>query len=189
MRMRSSALTHRYHETVGHYFVQWCLATLSLSLSILVISSFTRMHVRMRALGSGGKRVRVCTPRWLISSQISLLDRGKRVDGPCASPRPRFREQPGVAANIIVAQLSTVRAVKWRREAVVLLMIAPGFPNSSSLTLASLRPLFIFPLLSFATCVNRLHILYLSFCVWSNIIIVTFSKTTHHAFVSIDRLA
>lgn len=83
------------------------------------------MSMCVRALGSGGKRVRVCTPRWLISSQISLLDRGKRVDGPCASPRPRLREQPGLAANIIVAQLSTVRAVKWRRETVVLLMIAP----------------------------------------------------------------
>lgn len=90
------------------------------------------MCVRMRAFGSGGKRVRVCTPRWLISSQISLLDRGKRVDGPCASPLvplvPLLRKQPGLAANIIVAQLSTVRAVKWRCEAAVLLMIAPLLP-------------------------------------------------------------
>jgi len=38
--------------------------------------------------GSGGKRVRVCTPRWLIFSQISLLDRGERVDGPYAESPP-----------------------------------------------------------------------------------------------------
>jgi len=133
---------------------------LSLSRSLCpVISSSMRTCVRMRALGSGGKRVRVCTPRWLISSQISLLDRGKRVDGPYASPRPRLREQPGLAANIIVAQLSTVRAVKWRREAVVLLMIASVFPNSSvcSRTLSSLRPLFISLRLLFATCVDILN--------------------------------
>jgi len=98
--------------------------------------------------------VRVCTPRWLIFSQISLLDRGERVDGPYAEspsspsttppPRPRPpHARPGVAGNIIVAQLSSVRTVKWRREAAVLLMIATG--RRVPLARPSRLPLYIVP--------------------------------------------
>lgn len=64
-----------------------------------------------------------------------------RVRGHPSSPR---QAQAGVAANIIVAQLSTVRAVKWRCEAAVLLMIARRLPqpNSRVFTSSLFLPIF-----------------------------------------------
>lgn len=59
IHVRSVTLTHRYHETVGHYFVRWCLVTLSLSLSIVIL--FVRVRVLSREHPDGETRAHVYT--------------------------------------------------------------------------------------------------------------------------------
>ena len=46
------------------------------------------------------------TPRWLISSQISLLDCGAVVDGPCQPPSPFFYLSPSLFVDSLSLSLS-----------------------------------------------------------------------------------
>lgn len=118
---RGVTLTHRYHETVGYYFPPMMSrdshntfhARTASRLCVVcrpgrrrdavrphTADTTDRIHVRAT---SGTAATCARTPRWLISSQISLLDCGAaRWSMPAAStprPRPHPIRTPSVSAG------------------------------------------------------------------------------------------
>ena len=128
---RGVTLTHRYHETVGHYFRPMMGRDSRNILYVRTVPRFgvvwRRAHARRDSardpmVGEHGAQTHATgylyaplprpaatcarTPRWLISSQISLLDCGAVVDGPCQPLSPFFHLSPSLLIDSPVLSVS-----------------------------------------------------------------------------------